>query len=39
VSFRGASKDANSDVQLHIGESRDSGSTLRVSRNDGGACE
>jgi len=28
VSFRGASKDANP-------ESRDSGSTLRVSRNDG----
>src|SRR5258708_11908029 len=33
-SFRGASKTRTSDVQLHIGESRDSGATLRVSRND-----
>jgi hypothetical protein len=35
----GARVSANSDVQLHIGESRDSGSTLRsVSRNDVGCA-
>src|SRR5260370_4942878 len=34
-SFRGVAAATNSDVQLHIGESRDSGFTLRVPRNDG----
>jgi hypothetical protein len=33
----GRIEDANYDVRLHIGESRDSGSPLRVVRNDGRA--
>jgi error-prone DNA polymerase len=38
-SFRGVAAATNSDVQLHLGESRDSGFTLRVPRNDGGRVE
>jgi hypothetical protein len=34
TSFRDGPKDQTSDVQLHIGESRDSGFTLRAPRND-----
>jgi error-prone DNA polymerase len=36
-SFRGVASATNSDVQLHIGESRDSGFALRAPRNDGDA--
>src|SRR5229473_398724 len=34
MSFRDGPKDQTSDVQLHIGESRDSGFALRAPRND-----
>ena len=34
-SFRDGPKDQTADAQLRIGESRDSGFTLRVPRNDG----
>jgi error-prone DNA polymerase len=39
ASFRGVAMATNSDVQLHIGESQDSGFTLRVPRNDSGDAD